>query len=112
MNVQYLAPSQVPTPSTGDVIYFFDTTNENKLSYKDDLGNVYVYVYQSGNLTAENALIDITGKYISDLTCALKKGIITSDEFLTIKQSGWTITSTTGGYTTTVTIEGSGPILT
>lgn len=107
MNVQYLAPSEVPTPGTGEVTYFFDTTNENKLSYKDDLGNVYVYVSPTGNTTAESALIEITGKYISDLTCALRKGIITADEFLTIKESGWTITSTSGGNTTTVTIEGN-----
>lgn len=104
MNVQYLAPSEVPTPGTGEVTYFFDTTNENKLSYKDDLGNVYVYVSTSGNTTAESALIDITGKYISDLTCALRKGIITADEFMSIKATGWTITSTSGGVTTTVTI--------
>jgi len=104
MNVQYLAPSEVPTPGTGEVTYFFDTTNENKLSYKDDLGNVYVYVSPSGNTTAESALIDITGKYISDLTCALRKGIITADEFMSINATGWTITSTSGGVTTTVTI--------
>lgn len=107
MNVQYLSPSEVATPSTGTVTYFFDTTNENKLSYKDDLGNVYVYTTPTGaNVTTEAALIEITGKYISDLTCALRKGIITTEEFLSIKSSGWTITSTSGDVTTTVTISG------
>lgn len=112
MNVQYLAPSSVPTPSTGEVTYFFDTTNDNKLSYKDDTGAVYVYVSPTGaSPTTEAALIEITGKYVSDITCALRKGIITTEEFLQIKETGFVITSTSGDVTTTVTVNNYTPVV-
>lgn len=101
-NILFLAPSQVATPPSGDVTYFFDTTNNNQLSYKDDLGNVYVSTASAE--TIQQALITYMGSYIKDLTCSLREGTITATEFTTIKGTGLTLTSSDGTTTYTVTM--------
>jgi hypothetical protein len=101
-NIQFLTPAQVATPSVGDVTYFFDTTNNNQLSYKDDLGNVYVY--NGSPESIQQALIGVLGNTMSDLTCALKTGIITATEYNSIIAAGLTLTSGDGVTTYTVSM--------
>jgi len=101
-NIQYLAPGDVATPASGEVTYFFNTANNNILSYKDDTGTVYVFTGSPESI--QTLLIGVANTYVSDISCALKRGAITAAEFTTIMAAGFTISSGDGTTTYTVTV--------
>lgn len=90
------APGSIATPAAGYVTYFFDTTNSNMLSYKDDAGNVYVS--DNGISGTSSEALNI----LQDAACAWNKalltGVVTATEYGTILAAGLQVVTPSGTY--------------
>jgi hypothetical protein len=108
-NINLLTPSAVTTPSVvGEVTYFFNVNDNNRLYYKDSDGNVFLYTDPQ---TGESCCAcDIIKNMTDAAACALKKGLMTAAEYQTFITSSVTVTSTdsvdpvTGAHTCTVSL--------
>lgn len=106
-----IAPaSTMPNAPTGQVTLFLDTENNNILSYIDDQGNVSIYSTGSASALEECCSCDIAKKWMDAITCGLKSGMLTADEFGNLTNTGLSVTTNettdpdTGAKTCTVEI--------
>jgi len=90
------APASIATPAAGYVTYFFDTTNGNLLSYKDDAGNVYVS--DNGVSGTSNEALNILQETACAWNKALLTGVVTPTEYGTILAAGLQVTTPTGTF--------------
>lgn len=109
--IETKAPSEITTPTTGYVELFYDSTNNNRLSYMDSSRNVVVL--QGGSGQNEETAGDVQEQFWSSVTCALNSGMITAEQFSDIVNAGFnvsagTVTDDAGNSTTTIN---SGAIL-
>ena len=85
-------PASIATPPAGTVVLFYDSTNQNKLSYMDSTRAVVVLeniiVKEDGCCSCE-----IQKKFWSSVTCALNTGILTQAQFSTIVSAGFKVIS-------------------
>ena len=103
MDVQVIGASQVPTPSAGYKTLFINTEDGNILSWKDDTGTVTRFTDGDSDCCCE-----IAKDYADGILCALNKGFLTSAEFKSLIDAGFTINSAStddgaGNKTCTVT---------
>ena len=82
-------PADVMTPGVGDIVYFFDLSNGNKLSFMDNARTVTVVVTDDASCCACVITEEITKK----MACALAEGTITMTEFNTFVAAGLTVTA-------------------
>lgn len=105
-NIVLSAPAAVATPPSGQVTYFFNTDDANRLYYKDSSGNVWLYSDPEGPCCACEAM----HKIIEGAVCAFKKGLMTAAEYQTFVTSSISVTATetydpvTGTRTCTVSL--------
>jgi len=78
-NILIGTPSDIPTPSSGQVQYFVNTSDENKPYYKDDAGASFPVA--GFDTDAEGCGCEITKKVWGSVACALEKGLMTPTEF-------------------------------
>jgi hypothetical protein len=90
------APASIATPAAGYVTYFFDTTNNNLLSYKDDAGNVYVS--DNGVSGTSNEALNILQETACAWNKALLTGVVTPAEYGTILAAGLQVVTPTGTF--------------
>lgn len=84
MDILIGLPSSIPTPSAGNVTPFFDTTyNPARYSYKDSSGVVHPFTD-----VPDDVCHDIAKEMITDISCAVGKGIIPLADFTKFVQSG------------------------
>lgn len=109
-NYQFLKRNQVPNPSTGQVILFYDIDNENVLTAKTDCCTFHVLgEFPSLNTQIlDDALSNIVKDMVDKASCAMMKGVITASEFESIVEnlnmySTVTIDPTTGSFTHGIT---------
>lgn len=90
------APSSISTPAAGYVTYFFDSTNSNMLSYKDDAGNVVVADQGPDDMDA------CVCNLLSEFTCTLKDALLsdtmTPTEYSAALAAGFQVTTPSGTY--------------
>lgn len=113
--IPFLSRNQVPTPSTGQSILFYDIDNDNVLTAKYDCCNFFVLGdFPSLNTqTLDDTLAAIVKDMVDKASCAMSKGIITASEFESIVEninmySTVTIDPSTGSYSHGIT---STPVL-
>jgi len=85
-NIQFLKPSQVPTPPSGGFVFpFYNIENGNVLSFKDNDCNILVVGDLPGATPDTTKIDDCLCEYLNEtsetFSCAVKGGIITMDEF-------------------------------
>jgi len=84
-NIPFLDPSQVPTPPAGHYSLFYDTSNGNVLSYKDNDCNICVIGELPGitpdTTKIDDCLCDIVEGLANDFGCSVSKGIMTIADF-------------------------------
>lgn len=106
-NVGLATPSGVSTPAAGYVIYFFNTLDANRLYYKDEYGQIFS---AESSDAADCCACVVMTKIISDVGCALNKGLMTPAEYSTFitspiqVQAVESIDSVTGARTCTVSL--------
>jgi hypothetical protein len=108
-NIDLLAPSAVTTPTVvGEVTYFFNVNDENRLYYKDSSGDVFLYTDPESGETC--CACDVIKNITDAAACALKKGLMTAAEYQTFVTSSVSVTATesydpvTGTRTCTVSL--------
>lgn len=89
-NIIVAAGSTLPTPPVGEATLFIDTENNNILSLKKSDGSVVVY---SESNAAECCSCEIAKKYMEDIACALKSGMLNASQFATMIDKGLVVTS-------------------
>lgn len=106
----FLKRNQVPNPSTGQSILFYDIDNENALTAKYDCCNFFVLSeFASLNSSIlDNELSAIVKDMVDKASCAMMKGVITASEFESIVEnlnmySTVTIDPSTGSFTHGIT---------
>jgi len=109
-NIPFKHRNEVPTPSTGQFILFYDVDNSNVLTAKYDCCNFYVLGdFPSLNTQVlDDALTNIVQKMINDAGCALTKATITASEYESITEnlnmySTVTVDPSTGSFTHGIT---------
>lgn len=106
-NVGLATPSGVSTPAPGNVTYFFNTLDVNKLYYKDEYGQIFL---ADSSDSADCCACTAMTKIISDVGCALNKGLMTAAEYTTFIstpiqiQAVESVDSVTGARTCTVSL--------
>lgn len=98
--------ASIPTPPAGEATLFVDTSNNNILSLKLSDGSVRVY---SAENLAECCSCEIAKKYMEDIACALKSGMLNASQFAGLISQGLTVeanetTNEDGSKTCTVNI--------
>ena len=94
-NIIVGTPASITTPPVGEVTLFLDSTNNNILSYKDELGNVYVYSAGNASDVQDDCCCDIAKDLSSKLACAVADGIITMAEYTAFMAQGISVTGAT-----------------
>jgi hypothetical protein len=90
-NIVVGSPINIQTPPQGEATLFVDTSNQNILSIKYADGTVKVY--SSENLE-ECCSCEIAKKYMSDIACALKTGMLKPSDFTNLVNVGLSVTAT------------------
>jgi hypothetical protein len=90
-NIIIAAGSTLANPPAGEATLFIDTENNNTLSLKMPDGTVKVYT--AANL-AECCSCEIAKKYMEDIQCALKSGMLNADQFTNLVNIGLTTITT------------------
>lgn len=88
--IETKAASAVATPSAGYVEIFYDSENNNRLSYKDSSGNVVVLQGGSGE---ECCACEISERFWEGVMCALNNGLLTAAQFQTLVNTGFSATA-------------------
>jgi hypothetical protein len=108
--IPFLSRNQVPTPSTGQAILFYDIDNDNVLTAKYNCCDFYVLGdFPSLNTQVlDDALSSIVANITDKAACAMQKGVITASEFESITEnlnmySTVTVDPTTGSFTHGIT---------
>jgi len=94
------APGSVATPAGGTVTYFFDSTNSNQLSYKDDGGNVVVADQGPDNMDA--CVCNLLTEFTCTIKDALLSGVFTPEHYNGALASGFEVTTPSGTYSVSV----------
>lgn len=105
-NIIVAAGSTLPTPPAGEATLFINTENNNILSLKDSSGNIVPY---TDSAVTECCSCEIAKKYMEDIACALKSGMLNASQFATMIDKGLVVESTesadvVGNKTCTVSI--------
>lgn len=105
-NIIVAAGSTLPTPPSGEATLFINTENNNILSLKDSSGNIVPYTDAA---VTECCSCEIAKKYMEDIACALKSGMLNASQFATMIDKGLVVESTestdvAGNKTCTVSI--------
>lgn len=95
-NVSVSAPGSVATPASGEVTYFFNTSDGNKLYYKDDAGNVHLAEFTPDGMDA--CVCKILCGTASAWNKALLSEIITPEQYTTMLTSGFMVSTPSGNY--------------
>lgn len=87
-NIIVAAGSTLDTPPVGEATLFIDTENNNILSLKLSDGTIRIY---SDNAAAECCSCELAKKFMEDIGCALKSGMLTGDQYTTLIKSGYNV---------------------
>ena len=90
------APGSVATPTADYVSYFFDSTNSNKLSYKDDAGNVVVADQSPEGI--DECVCDLLCNFTTAINNAMPSGTIDFTNYQAALQTGFQVTTPSGTY--------------
>jgi len=89
-NIIIAAGSTLPNPPAGEATLFINTEDNNILSLKMPDGSI---IHYSASAAAECCSCEIAEKFIKDIGCALKEGMITAAEYTALIQAGLNVTS-------------------
>ena len=103
MDIQVGPESSISTPAAGYRTLFVNTDKNNTLYYKLPDGSFEPATIGAGDIEG------IAGVWTEAVTCAMKKGIITAEQFDTMMNQGITVTTNTttdddGNVTSTVSV--------
>lgn len=89
-NIIVAAGSTLATPPVGEATLFIDTENNNILSLKLSDGTVRVYTSDGA---AECCSCELAKKFMEDIGCALKSGMLPAATYQALIQSGYSVTT-------------------
>lgn len=87
--IETKSPSEVTTPTTGYVEFFYDSTNEGALSYKSSDGAIHVL----GSSEDDCCACDISKEFWCNVAGMVKKGYMSAAQFQTLVNGGFNATS-------------------
>lgn len=90
------APGSIATPALGYVTYFFNTSDGNKLYYKDDAGAIHLAEFS--DVAIDSCVCKILCGTASTWNKALLAGTITTAEYTTLLTSGFQVVTPAGTY--------------
>lgn len=86
-------PADIVTPAAGTVELFMDSTNNNHLSYMNSSRVVTDLQETVADSDEECCACDLEKQFWSTVSCALNSGMMSADQFQTIVNTGFNVSS-------------------